>query len=68
MANGKTQLVRVADVTLLGPFTIWAGVRARDLPMWARIGLILYGVATIGFNGLNLVAVEEKRARQVRLK
>jgi hypothetical protein len=59
----KAQWVRVLDVVALGPFTIWAGIAARDLPVAARIGLVLTGAGTILYNGINLAVVEDRRKR-----
>lgn len=60
----KTQAIRVIDVVALGPFLVGAGARARSLPTWARIALIVSGVATVAYNGVNLAAVHEARRRR----
>lgn len=49
----KTQMIRLADVFLIGPFVIAAGLRKSDLPALFRVGLILVGVGTIGYNLFN---------------
>ena len=59
----KAQSVRVLDVIALGPFMIWAGYRARDLPMWARVTMILSGAGTIAYNGLNFAEIHERDRR-----
>lgn len=61
----KTQAVRAGDVLLLGPFLIWAGAQARPLQPWARLALVLSGVGTIVYNGINLA---EQSAKQVQEK
>jgi hypothetical protein len=55
------QPVRVFDVFVLGPFMVWAGAKARDLPTWARGGLIVSGIATSIFNGVHYVALQSLR-------
>ena len=50
-----TQLVRVLDVLALGPFLVWAGAAKSGLPRPARAALAISGIATILFNGINLV-------------
>lgn len=62
----KSQLVRVVDVVALGPFMVWAGYQARELPTWARVALVLAGGATVAYNGINLAAVHERRRRMAR--
>ena len=58
------QYIRLLDVFGIGPLMIYAGVKA-DLPGWARGSLILFGVTTIGYNGMNYLAVEEERKERV---
>lgn len=55
--------MRAADVLVLGPFMVWAGFKARELPGWARAGLVLTGMGTVIYNGVNFAAVYECRAR-----
>jgi hypothetical protein len=52
----KSQQIRVLDVVLLGPGTIAAGLYRSPLPLWARVSLIGYGIATIGYNWHNYQA------------
>lgn len=48
----NVQLVRLADVFLIGPFLIYAGTR-KELPKNIQIGLIGVGIGTIFYNGYN---------------
>ena len=48
----NVQLVRLADVFLIGPFLIYAGTR-KELPKNIQIGLIGVGIGTILYNGYN---------------
>jgi hypothetical protein len=48
----NVQLVRLADVFLIGPFLIYAGTR-KELPQNIRFGLIAVGIGTIAYNGYN---------------
>ncbi len=56
----KTQLVRIIDVIVLGPFLVYTGSKKSTLPNFFRAGLILSGVLTIGYNAKNYLA--ERRA------
>ncbi len=55
----KPQNVRLADVFVLGPLSIWFGVKAEEMPTWARVAMIAYGVGTIGYNAKNYLENEE---------
>lgn len=48
----KPQAVRIADVFLIGPAMIWAGLDLRP-PRWLRWGMIAAGVGTIVYNARN---------------
>jgi len=48
----NVQLVRLADVFLIGPFLIYAGTR-KELLQNIRFGLIAVGIGTIVYNGYN---------------
>lgn len=56
----KAQWVRLIDVFALGPFMVWFGVAAKDMPDWARIALVASGVSTSVFNGINYVRLQRK--------
>ena len=49
----KSQGIRLVDVFLLGPFMIWFGIMAEAMPTWSRVLMVLFGVATIYYNGRN---------------
>jgi len=49
----KSQTVRLWDIFVLGPFSIWFAHRATQMPAWARIALGTYGVGTMLYNGYN---------------
>ncbi len=53
MKGDKSQLIRLVDVFLLGPFMVWFGVKAVGVPEWAGILMIVFGVLTIVYNGRN---------------
>lgn len=59
----KPQNIRLADVFLLGPFSIWFGMKADEMPAWARVAMVAYGVATIGYNGKNYLENAAKEGR-----
>ncbi len=53
---GKTQLIRLLDVFLFGPYMINASLDKR-LPDYYRLGLGAVGLGTIIYNGINLLKV-----------
>ncbi|NIP95451.1 MAG: hypothetical protein GWO24_19215 [Akkermansiaceae bacterium] len=61
----KTQMVRLADVFIIGPLMIWGGMNVKRDGLGTL--LTLAGVGTILFNGLNFIRLEEmKKRRRVR--
>lgn len=61
----KPQNIRLADVFILGPFSIWFGLKAKEMPTLARVTLMAYGVCTIGYNGKNYLEIEEKKRKEL---
>ena len=59
----KPQNIRLADILLLGPFSIWFGVKAKEMPTWARTAMIAYGVGTIAYNSKNYLETEEQKKK-----
>ena len=57
----KSQSIRLLDVTVLGPATIAAGLHRGPLPRAVRGALVLYGLATIGYNLRNYRATRRLR-------
>jgi len=55
----KGQDLRIIDVVALGPFMVWYGATSREMPEWARLLLVVSGVATIAYNGANYLARRE---------
>jgi len=60
MSSDKAQSVRLADVFVLGPFMIWFGTRARDVPDPARAVMVAAGLGTILYNGSNYLKVQKE--------
>lgn len=56
---GKTQIIRLFDVLLLGPFMVWTAF-VPMLPVWARIFMALSGVGTIVLNAYNYLMLSER--------
>jgi hypothetical protein len=54
----KTQGVRVMDVLVIGPAMIAGGIMESNLPKELRALLLYNGIATVFFNGMNLLLVE----------
>lgn len=61
----KGQTVRLWDVFALGPFMVWFGLRAKEMPTAARVILVGSGIATVAFNGVNYLRLREPGARAV---
>lgn len=55
----KSQLVRLIDVVVLGPFMMWAGRELR--PRWAGDLMQVAGLLTIAYNARNLVGTARER-------
>lgn len=59
----KTQVIRLADVGLVGPLMIWAGGKTASENPVPGMTLLLLGIGTIVFNASNYLKVERARAR-----
>lgn len=59
----KPQNIRLLDIAVLGPFSIWFGAKADEMPGWARAAMIAYGVGTIAYNGKNYMEISEKERK-----
>lgn len=55
----KGQQVRLLDVFFLGPVMTYTGLRARGIPPWVKMIMVLGGVMTIAYNGQNYL-IEKK--------
>lgn len=64
----KSQNVRVLDVLVLGPFTIWAGMQKNKLPDAARAGLVIYGAGTIIYNAKNYAKINREAKKRKELQ
>lgn len=51
----SVQKIRLIDVFVLAPFMVYAGAIKSNLPVMARIGLVVSGVATFVYNGSNYI-------------
>lgn len=56
---GKTQLIRLADILLIGPLMIYSGTGKR-MPPILRDALVVMGVLTIVYNGANFLARQKE--------
>ena len=50
----KTQLIRIVDVLLYGPFLIWLGYRENK--KWIKLCLYFLGATTMTYNLKNYIA------------
>lgn len=55
------QAARMVDVFALGPFMIWYAWKSTNIPDWARAGMAISGLMTMGFNLRNYLLVEDAR-------
>lgn len=57
------QKIRLLDVFGIGPLMVYAGMVTEDeIPRWARGALVLFGITTIGYNGMNYLSVREDQS------
>lgn len=55
------QAIRLLDVFGIGPLMIYAGVKTEEeLPSWIRGALVLFGITTIGYNGMNYISARDR--------
>lgn len=52
-----TQYVRLLDVFVIGPAIVYAGSQIST--NWLKIGLIIIGIGTIVYNGINYIRYEK---------
>jgi hypothetical protein len=57
----KTQVIRLADVALVGPLMIWGGAKTASQHPGPGIALLLMGIGTICFNASNYLRIERAR-------
>lgn len=64
--SNAVQAIRIAvDVLFLGPLLIWLGLnKSTGLPQGVRLLLIVTGVLTILFNGINFLIIEQQKRIQ----
>jgi len=60
-----TQKIRLLDIVIIGPLMIYAGAKAKELPDWARGGLVLFGATTMGYNLINYMAISEGESEKL---
>ena len=49
----KSQIVRLGDIFIFGPFLIWLGLREKTL--WIKIILLFLGISTLSYNLKNYI-------------
>jgi hypothetical protein len=49
----KSQLIRIIDVTVIGPTLIYSGTIKSNLPKFIRFSLVFFGACTIYYNAKN---------------
>jgi len=57
----KAQPIRLLDVFFIGPLMIWGGHRLTRTNRAAGAALVVFGGATISFNGGNYIAIGRRR-------
>ena len=57
MTFQKTQIVRLFDVFVIGPFLLWYALKTRQrVTQQEFAGIIFIGITTILYNGYNYIA------------
>ena len=59
----KSQLIRLGDIFLFGPFLIWTATQVEY--WWAKVILIAFGASTMAYNARNWLY--ENRAKNVAI-
>lgn len=59
-SDAKTQFVRVLDVLVFGPLMVYVGLH-RAPPTWLKWALLVVGIGTIIYNGINFLAIQGNR-------
>lgn len=54
----KAQWIRALDVLFIGPATVYLAANADNVPDWGKRVMVLVGIATIVYNGLNYSEME----------
>jgi hypothetical protein len=52
----KTQLIRILDVLIYGPFLIWLGYSERE--KWIKVFLYFIGATTMTYNLRNFIELQ----------
>jgi ABC-type sulfate transport system permease component len=55
----KHQAIRLADVFLIGPLMVYGGLKGEGVHQAARFSLMLFGLGTIVFNGINWLRIRK---------
>lgn len=63
---GKSQLLRMIDVFLLGPGMIYVGITGK-IPSWLRTVAVWGGIGTIAFNWANFKRLRESLRKPSQL-
>lgn len=58
----KAQIIRVADVLVIGPSMLYAGFE-KKMPSWLKSLMILIGAGTIVYNANNYLMIEKMKNR-----
>lgn len=62
----KPQWIRIADVTVIGPWMMYAGGRKSNLPAFFRLGLFVFGALTITYNGYNWIQINRQSPQGIQ--
>lgn len=49
----KSQNIRLVDVFVIAPICVYSGIKAKELPNWIRLSLVVIGLSTFYYNGKN---------------
>jgi len=63
----KNQMVRLAECFIVSPLCIYAGIRYRkELPKWLSTSLVVFGTATLAYNGSNFIINWNRDGKLIR--
>ena len=55
MKMDSKQNIRIVDIFILRPFLVYAGLKKSGLPLWIKSGLVISGLSTFAYNGINFL-------------
>ena len=65
LESPKTQLIRLADIAIVGPLMVYASFHMDDDKEWAAFILRALGMMTVLYNAQNFQLISDARAQNL---